>query len=166
VVRSADVCSITGGDFNGFYNQSEGTLFAAYSFVSVYTNVGRAVIVAQASNNTFNELVRIGSATAATSPSFDTTVGGLQTRATALNNFDFSGINKTSAAYIVGNNAISHNGNAVVTSSPAAITSSCNRLDIGRYHPVSANLPHNGHIASLRYYRKRLPNAKLVQLTV
>jgi hypothetical protein len=166
LARSADVCSITGSDFSGFYNQPEGTLFAAYSFVSGYTNVGRSVIVAQASSNSFNELVRIGSATAATSPSFDTSVGGLQTRATALNNFNFSGINKTSGAYIVGNNAISHNGNAVVTSSPAAITSSCNRLDIGKFHPGAANLPHNGHIASIRYYKKRLPNAKLQALTV
>ena len=166
MVRSADVCDITGGNFTSFYNQSEGSLFAEYSLVSGYTNVGRAVIVAQASNNTFNELVRIGSATAGTSPFFDTSVGGLRTIATALNNFNFSGINKTSGAYIVGNNAISHNGNAVVTSSPAAITSSCNRLDIGRYHPGSANMPYNGHIASLRYYRKRLPNAKLQALTV
>jgi hypothetical protein len=140
-------------------------LFAAYSFVSGYTNVGRSVIVAQASNNSFNELVRIGSATSATSPSFDTTVAATQTRATALNNFNFSGTNKTSAAYIVGNNAISHNGNAVVTSSPAAITSSCARLDIGKFHPVASNLPHNGHIASLRYYRKRLTNEKLQALT-
>jgi hypothetical protein len=166
VVRSADVCSITGSDFSGFWNQSEGTIFAAYSFVSGYTNVGRSVIVAQASNNSFNELVRIGSTTSGTSPTFDTTVAATLTRATALNNFDFSGINKTSAAYIVGNNAISHNGNAVVTSSPAAITSSCARLDIGRFQPsAAANLPHNGHIASMRYYRKRLSNAKLQSLT-
>jgi len=165
LARSADVCSITGSDFNNFYNQSEGSLFAAYSFVSGYTNVGRSVPVAQASNNTFNELVRIGSAASATSPSFDTTVGGLLTRTTALNNFNFSGINKTSGAYIVGNNAISHNGNAVVTSSPAAITSSCNRLDIGKFHPGSPNLPHNGHIAAIRYYKKRLPNSKLQALT-
>jgi hypothetical protein len=39
-------------------------------------------------------------------------------------------------------------------------------LDIGRFHPAAvANLPHNGHIARIQYFRKRLSNAKLQALT-
>jgi hypothetical protein len=51
VVRSVDLCSITGSAFTGFYNQSEGTLFAQTTKTSTNTN---AFIVA-ANNNSFNE---------------------------------------------------------------------------------------------------------------
>jgi hypothetical protein len=163
VVRSADLCSITGASFTGFYNQSEGTYQGTYSFVSGYSNTGISMVLAQASNNTFNELTRIGTATSGSLQRLDTIVGGVLTRITTTNAQSLTSQNKVSGAYKVGENAISLNGSSVITGSPANITSLANRLDIGSIQDGTSKI--NGHIASLRYFKKRLPNAKLQTLT-
>ena len=163
VVRSADICSISGASFTSFYNQSEGTYQGAYSFVSGYSNTGISMVLAQASNNTFNELTRIGTATSGSFQRLDTIVGGSLTRITTTNAQSLTAQNKVSGAYKVGENAISLNGSVVITGSPASITSSANRLDIGSIQDGTSKI--NGHIASLRYYKKRLANAKLQALT-
>ena len=166
VVRSVDVCSITGSSFTSIWNNTEGTLFAEYQLVSGYSNIGRAIIVIQASDNTFNNLIRVGSATSATNPSLDTSVNTALTRTTSSSAFSISGINKTSAAYIAGNNSISHNGSSSATGFPSSIATVLNRLDIGKFHEAAANLPLSGTITAIRYYKRRLPNAKLQALTV
>jgi len=166
VVRSADVCSITGSAFTGFYNQSEGTYQAAYSFISGFSITGRAPVLAQASNNSFNELTRIGTSTGSLIQSLDTTSGGLLTRASTLTSLSATSLNKVAGAYKIGSNAISLNGSAVVTASPAAITSLAVILHIGNLHTNASANTLCGHIASIRYYRKRLSNEKLQTLTV
>ena len=163
VVRSADVCSITGSAFTSFYNQSEGTFQGNYSFVSGYSNANIAMILVQASNNTFNEIVRIGTPSGLSTQRLDTITGGSLTRITTLNNHSLTALNKVAGAYKAGSNAISLNGGSVVTGSPAGITSLASKLDIGVSHDGSSRI--NGYIQSLRYYKKRLPNAKLQSLT-
>ena len=163
LARSADVCSITGSAFSGFWNQSEGTYQGTYSFVSGYSTSGASMALVQASNNTFNELIRIGTATSASFQRLDTTAGGSLTRITTSNAQSLTAQNKVTGAYKVGENAISLNGSSVITGSPASITSLASRLDIGSVQDGTSKI--NGHIASLKYYKKRLANAKLVTLS-
>jgi hypothetical protein len=163
VVRSADVCSITGSDFTGFYNQSEGTFQGAYSFVSGYSNANNAMALFQASNNTYAEVIRVGTSSGSLTQKLDTVIGSSLTRITTSNNQSLTTLNKVAGAYKVGSNAISLNGAAVAAGSPASITSSVSRLDLGGIHDGASKI--NGHIAAIRYYKKRLPDAKLQSLT-
>lgn len=163
VVRSADVCSITGASFTSFYNQSEGTYQAAYSFVSGYSNLNNSSTLIVSSNSTFLEVTRIGTGTSSSIQRFDTVVANVLTRVSSLSSHSLTAQNKVTAAYKVSDNAMSLNGAAVVTSSPAAITSVVNRCDIGANHDGSSKF--NGHLAAIRYYKKRLANAKLQTLT-
>ena len=117
----------------------------------------------QASNNTFNEVVRIGTAVGASAQRLDTVIGGLLTRITTSNNQSLTTLNKVAGAYKVGSNAISLNGAAVATGSPASITSSVSRLDIGAIHDGTSRI--SGHIAAIRYYKKRVSNSRLQTLT-
>jgi hypothetical protein len=165
VVRSADVCSITGSNFSGFYNQSEGAAFVDFSLVSGFSITGRAMPLFWVSNNTFNETVRIGSATSSLFPVIDSTVGGSLTRATSSTAASLSSRNKTAGAYKAGGIGISTNGSVAVVASLASITNLANRLDIGGYHPASGLSPLCGHIAAVRYFEKRLTDAKLQSLT-
>jgi len=121
------------------------------------------MILVQASNNTFNEIVRIGTPSGLSTQRLDTITGGSLTRITTLNNHSLTALNKVAGAYKAGSNAISLNGGSVVTGSPAGITSLASKLDIGVSHDGSSRI--NGYIQSLRYYKKRLPNAKLQSLT-
>ena len=164
LARSADVCSITGANFTGMYNQPEGTYQINYSFIPGYSVVGSSTTLVQASNNNFNDLTRVGSALGSLNQRFDTISGGTLTRITSSNSQSLTAQNKISAAYKVGSNAMSLNGGSVATGSPVGITSLATRLDIGSNHDASSKM--NGHIAVFRYYKKRLDNAKLVSLTV
>jgi hypothetical protein len=140
-------------------------MFADFSMVSGFSITGRALPTFWVSNNTFNNSIRITSAGSSLAPVFDTVIGGLQTRAVSSTSISLSSRNKVAGAYKVGNNGISTNGSVVVTSSPATITNLVDRLDIGSFHPV-AGLPQLcGHIAAVRYYKKRLSDAKLQSLT-
>jgi hypothetical protein len=158
VVRSADVCSITGGDFSGFYNQSEGT------FVTQTTKPTSSVnaFIFHASDGSFNNAsdLRYSSIT---------NVGALMNVSNVSQLTGFSGIitsgtnAKQSLAYKLNDCAYSLNGGTVATDSTASIPT-VNRLNIGGAYTTGYGL--NGTIASIRYFKKRLSNAKLQAITV
>lgn len=158
VVRSADICSISGSDFTSFYNQSEGTLLSQTQNITVGIN---PFIVAM-SDGTFNN-------------SLDLRYNNI-TLAGALMNVSnvsqFTGFSATvtsgalvkqSVAYKLNDCAYSANGASVIIDTLASIPT-FNRVDIGMSFVPSLFL--NGHIASIRYYRKRLSNSRLQALTV
>jgi hypothetical protein len=157
VVRSADICSISGSDFTSFYNQSEGTLLSQTQKITVGSNT---FIVAM-SDGTFNN-------------SLDLRYNNI-TLAGALMNISnvsqFTGFSATvtsgalvkqSVAYKLNDCAYSANGASAITDTSASIPT-FSQLNIGNTY--SNNLAINGHIASIRYYKKRLSNAKLQSLT-
>jgi hypothetical protein len=61
------------------------------------------------------------------------------------------------------NFAASLNGQSPVTNNSGAMLTA-DRMIIGANFVGSSGF-YNGHIAAIRYYKKRLPNAKLVTLT-
>ena len=146
VVRSADVCSITGGNFNNFYNQSEGTLFSNLSSESGF--LGRAVTAVGSSSA---EQVAIGlDVTRVRSGSVD--IGSFYVNTTLLG--------KRAVAYAIDQQAASRLG-GVVSSTNAGLPSGMSSLIIGGTIGVTATVT----VSAIRYYRKRLPNAKLQALT-
>jgi hypothetical protein len=154
VVRSADVCSITGSDFTGFYNQSEGTMLA-----NAFTPASGDRTVLAADDNTANEMIRLR--TEGTNPFFKVTDGGSEVVAidagTVIANTAF----KLISAYKVNDFASSINGGSAVTDTAGTIPT-VDRMRIGAGQGGNTMC---GCISAIRYFKKRLPDAKLQSLT-
>jgi hypothetical protein len=160
LARSADVCSITGGDFTNLYNQSEGTLLSEASIANLVGN-NRGIVqidddltsnfirhVYGVANGGFSSLIR---ANIDAQTALSVVTGAAST------------IQKRVIAYAGTSFASSANGAAVETATRTMPTG-LNNIKIGYLFTGSFYL--NGHLASIRYYKKRLPNAKLQALTV
>ena len=154
VVRSADVCSITGGDFTSFYNQSEGTMLT-----NAFTPASGDRTVLAADDNTANEMIRLR--TEGTNPFFKVTDGGSELVAIDAGTVSANTSFKLIGAYKLDDFASSINGGAAVTDT-SGTTPTVDRMRIGAGQGGNTMC---GCVASLRYYRKRLPNAKLQALT-
>jgi hypothetical protein len=160
VVRSADVCSITGGDFNGFYNSTAGTLLSEAMIANL---VGDNRGIVQMDNGTNNTIIR--NSYGLTDGGFRSTIranGDSQT-ALAMVAGTASTIQKRVIAYEGTAFASTTNGGAVATATRTMPTG-LNAMKIGNLAEGSFYL--SGHIAAIRFYKKRLPNAKIVTLTV
>ena len=163
VVRSADVCSITGSAFTSFWNQNEGTIVVVgdktmsqnttgsyLTFQAGATEVGPLItrtstlLLGRIRNNTGQDLTNLD---LSESPSGFKRIA-VAWRATSDNN---------DRDYASG-------GLILPKTNPIAGTAANNQTNllIGS-RPSSAIF--NGHISSLQYYRKRLTNAKLQSLT-
>jgi hypothetical protein len=159
LTRSADVCSITGDAFSGFYNQPEGTIFSS-AMIAYLIGENRGIV--QLDDGTNNNNLRhaynlanggfIGSirANADTQTTLSVIVGSSST------------IQKRAIAYEGTAFASTSNGGAIA-SVTRTMPVGLNAMRIGNFTGGSFQL--NGHIASIRYYRKRLSNEKLVTLT-
>jgi hypothetical protein len=162
LARGADVCSITGGNFNNFYNQPEGTLFVDVTPQTVDQNA----FVFGVNTTTFNSSHGIYKTNATVTAAgkrwicltFDTST---QTEIATPTDIAVSR-SRLAYAYKINDYAFAYAGGIVGTDTSATVPSpTAMRIgsrDDGRFV--------NGHLASIRYYKKRLPNAKLVQLTV
>jgi hypothetical protein len=161
LARSADVCSITGGNFNNFYNQSEGTLFAgctpqSVTQIAVVVGVNTTTFLNShfiyKSDSTANVAgLRWVGASPATPP---VTIPSTTDVATTFA--------KIAYAYKSGSFAMAYN-NILAGTSSSTLISNPTAMRIGAR---DGGLSINGHISEVRYYKKRLPNAKLQALTV
>jgi hypothetical protein len=151
VVRSADVCSITGSDFTGMYNQPEGTWNVGFTLTSSLTSTEYLI-----DKNTtgvpilykITNLIRAGQNGQFQINSATTLVVG--------------SVYKTAFAYKSGDYGLSVNGSTVVTSTYSANAPALpTDIFIGSRSSVAANSP----ISSIRYFKKRLANSKLQTLT-
>jgi len=152
VIRSADVCSITGSAFTSIWNGVDATVFFRGSRI--------ANIVGQTN-------WAVGSGTIATSiisdrtASFERLAGA---GSAIINRALFTTLQeyKTATALKAGDYAISFNGETVLTSTNT-FALSLNVFAIGTGYTGGGQL--NGWVNSIKFYKKRLPNAKLTQLT-
>jgi hypothetical protein len=160
LARSADVCSITGGNFTGMWNQSEGTLLAQTQKTSTNSN---AFIISVSDNSFNNETdLRYNSVSQVASlmnVSNVNQLAGLQANITS------GAAVKQSIAYKLNDCAYAANGASPISDTSALIPT-VDRLTIGNVAVAGQAFYLNGTIAAIRYYKKRLPNAKLAQLTV
>jgi hypothetical protein len=154
VTRTADSVSITGSNFSGFYNQSEGTLYAEVRTAVVATTRGML-----AASNTVNEsinLYRAGSDVYG--EIFD---GGVLTGTqTVANSGEAS---KAAIAYKLNDVATAANG-AISAVDTSVTIPTPNELQIGNTY--GGNLyPLNGHIRRIAYWPTRRTNAELQSIT-
>ena len=152
MTRSADVCEITGGDFSGFYNQSEGSFAVAYDCPANGVSVQYQATSAPSTNNV--DAVSIG-----TTQYFEVFLPPTQ----ALINAGSIVANLPqglSSAYKLNDFAASLNGGAVATDTAGSVPAPT-KLIIGS----DGSFYINGHIARLRYFNTRLINSQLVALS-
>ncbi len=163
VVRSADVCSITGGNFNNFYNQSEGTLFADITPQSI-AQLATVLAVNSGSSQNQHGIYKTNAAFAAAGLRWGATsvLTGFVTQAAIVTGTDVAiSRSKLSYAYKLDDFSFAYAGTIVGTDTSGTLPSPTT-MQIGNR---DGTLQINGHLASIRYYKKRLPNAKLQALT-
>jgi len=159
VVRSADVCSITGANFSGMWNQSEGTLLSRTQKTSTNANA----FVISASDGGFNNETDLRYNSVSQTAALINVSGASQITGFQANITSGSEV-KQSIAYKLNDCAYAANGASPILDTSALIPT-VNRLTIGNVAVAGSTFYLNGTIASIRYFRKRLPNAKLQSLT-
>ncbi len=164
VTRSADVCQITGSDFSGFWNASEGSFACEVDCLDGSTVRNQGIVTAN--DGTFANVMgqirniqnTIGDYGAFCRASNTTTMSISRAAGSTQAGVAF----KVATGFKANDCADSLNGGAVITDSSVTIPT-VNRITIGDFH-TGANTILNGHIARLRYFNKRLTDKQLEDL--
>ena len=154
VTRSADVCQITGLDFSGFWNATEGSIAAEIDSPASGTRP-----ISSADDNTANKSMILF--TSGADPKFSVTDGGVSQADIDAGSISANTNFKLSTAFKANDFSASVGGSAAVTDASGTVPS-VDRLRIGANQ---AGNYLNGHIARWRYYPVRLPNATLQVLS-
>ena len=156
VVRSVDVCSITGSDFTGMYNAIEGTFLTASS-QPIVTAANANVYAADIGSDVFRfNLIH--------SRSFGfAQVGGITQFLVDMTNPTSNQLAKFAFAYKLNDYGFYFNGTQGTSASNGTVPT-VDRIFIGsKGHNSTEYL--NGHISAFKFFKKRLSNAKLQTLT-
>ena len=159
-VRSQDLCTITGASFTGMYNQTEGTLFCAVTAVGA-TTATSAVYGITAPNRPDGGIIAQFSGTGFTSSVYAAS-NAVQAAFPTLANRN--ALVKNAIAFRTDDIANSFNGN-IATDTSGILVSIMDRFVIGANGNTIGPAIGNTIFNSIRYYRRRLPNAKLQALT-
>jgi len=162
VVRSADLCSISGSNFTGFWNQSSGTLVEAFE-ASPNTNT---TYVSASNGNIVQNSVHLDNDTGLMRAVYYS--GSSLVATLDLGSVGTVGtVNTIATAYSVNDFAASRSGGTVVTDTSGAVPASLSQINIGtdERSQTPTSFYSNRCIKSLRYYKKRLANAKLQTLS-
>ena len=154
VVRSADVCSISGAAFTGLWEGEATVLFSGMRYQALATTASRSWALHAGSLATEIYATKFGTQELLGFAGNNVLATG--TIIPAFQQF------KTAHAIKTTNYAGSQNGLATITSNNAASITP-NVFNIGSNFSNGGLL--NGTISAIRYYRKRLANAKLQALT-
>jgi hypothetical protein len=166
VIRSADVCSITGSAFTGFYNPVEGSLSASVIFNAPITSATAQALIDINDTTNANRLRLTRSNT--------TGFAGLNNTSNSTTNVSIVGAvalqplttQKYSSGFKLNDYVFCVNNTQVGTDNLGALPISVTTFTIGDASAAfSPRLYLNGTISSIRYFRKRLPNEKLQALT-
>jgi hemolysin activation/secretion protein len=157
------VCSITGGDFTSFYNQPEGTFFADITPQSI-AQLATVLAVNSGSSQNQHGIYKTNAALTAAGLRWGATsvLTGFAIQAAITTGTDVAiSRSKLSYAYKLDDFSFAYAGTIVGTDTSGTLPSPTT-MQIGNR---DGTLQINGHLASIRYYKKRLPNAKLQALT-
>jgi primosomal replication protein N len=158
VVRSADVCSITGANFTSFWNTNEGAMFASGD-----PRGGASVSTLVMANSGANaNQIAFDRQTAAIK--FGIANSGTYTATIQQNSTNGSFV-KISGAYATNNARSALNGVLGTPDTSVIVPTNLNRFNIGAAGAASTEFA-NGCISEIKYFRKPLSNAKLQALTV
>jgi hypothetical protein len=153
--RSADVASITGTAFSGWYRQDEGTMFAECAVAQPASGGNQFIFRANDNSSNNNNTLNIqGSGFVSIATAAGGVFDGAAASALALSANTAA---KFAGAYAVNNLGVSLNGATAVTDTSATMPTALNRLDIGSDH-IAANRVKVGHIRRLTYWPQALPS--------
>ena len=165
-IRSADVCSITGSAFSGMWNNLEGSLSTSAIFNAPASHTTTQFLVDVNDGTTANRL-RYYRLLTTGRPEFANTSGNSLNAqiigSTALQPFVTQ---KYSAGFKLDDYAFYVNNTQIGTDNLGAMIVSPTTMTIGDASAGATRFYTNGTISSIRYYKKRLPNAKLQTITV
>jgi hypothetical protein len=156
--RSADVCTISSSAFTSFYNQPQGTYIVSgrMDYAALYSRIFGETGVTSPTL----EISSISAASAPTGVTYRDQIGSSDLAVSFT-----AGSYKIAAAYTSGTNHILCLNGGSVSATAASGSATPAQLAIGSGGGASGINTMNGTISSLRYYKKRLPNAKLQTLT-
>jgi hypothetical protein len=165
LARSADVCSITGSDFSGFYNPLEGSLFTSAIFNAPAAYGTGQILIDINDTTAANRLRYFRNPTSGTAGFANTSAGSLNVVFTGVSTLQSFVAQKYSAGFKLNDYAFYVNNSQVGTDNLGAMLVSPTTMTIGNSSAAIASQYTNGHIAQIRYFRKRLSNQKLQTLT-
>jgi hypothetical protein len=152
--RAADVATITGSNFSGWYRQYEGTWFAQHD---VRNNI------LSANNNTFSERQPQMGLGAGFAHDFYSITGGV-IQANSIGGSHVVGTqDKVVYALKVNDFIGALNGTLFGADTSGSFGSSITQLNIGAHHIGTSTA--NGTIKRLTYFPARLPNSTLQRIT-
>ncbi len=166
VVRSADVCSITGANFTSFYNPTEGSLFTSATFYAPAAYTASQMLVDINDTTTANRLRYFRSASTGTASFANTSNSSANASITSASAIQPLATSKYSAGFKLDDYVFYLNNAQVGTDNLGAMIISPTTMTIGDASAGFSRSYANGTIAAIRYYKKRLTNAKLQALTV
>ena len=158
VTRAADVASITGSNFNSWYNQTEGTVFADASGVNNISGATRRYL--EIRDTAASDRLVLGYATT-TSNRFLVIDGGATVADVSVASLPTA---KAAGAYKVNSFQLASNG-VLGTEDNVGVVPTPDQLQIGSQEGSTANTFLNGTIKRLTYFPTRLANTTLQQIT-
>jgi hypothetical protein len=159
VTRNTDVAAMTGTNFSGWYNQTEGTFVVGASQPVATGGNSRAI---SANNGTVNESIQIAITSTGTVGYGEVRTGGVAVVSATNGVISVGNPANMAFAAAVNNAALSTNGAAPTTDTSLTMPA-VDRLNIGAH--AGGLSVFNGHIRQISYYNARLPNAQLQTLT-
>jgi hypothetical protein len=160
--RLADVASITGTNFSSFWNQTEGAIVQGVRYASVGTPSVNQVTL-DVSDGTTNDRFTIRRSSASGNTLAEGFDGGVSQFSIGGGALAAGSNHKVALAFAANDFAFCANGGAVGTDASGSLPT-VDRLILGAITGSTQFI--NGHLQSLTYYAKRLPNATIQSLTV
>jgi hypothetical protein len=155
VVRSADLCSITGADFTTVYNQSEVSIFSEFEFQS-----SNASAVVHCNNATANEVVALSQFVSPSRLAIFVVDGGV-TQASTNANANINQVYKSAISAKLNSFQFVLNG-VLGTKDTSGTMPTPTQINIGK---TQSAVHLNGNIKQIKIFRKELSDAKLQALT-
>lgn len=162
--RSADVASITGSAFSGFYRQDEGSLYCSFSTPAADTTNNRGIVALDDNSNNNRISLFIANTAAPLAVAARIASGGTATNPANLGSITLNSQARVIQTYGVGTNqaALSVNGVLPTTASPLTAPVGVNQLVIGRITFITQI---GGHLRRLCFWPQRLGNQVLQSIT-
>jgi hypothetical protein len=160
VTRSADLASITGTAFSGWYRQDEGTIFSAFSIPTASTTGGARVYSIQNSAASTQIWLRLQGGT---NRVYQVTDLSAQQAVLTPGTFSAGVVYRGAIALKTDDFGFSENGSAATVDNSGTL-GTVDRMGIGM--DAGGGVPLNGHIRRITYYPVRISNPLLQAITL
>jgi len=155
VVRSADLCTITGADFTTVYNQSEVSIFSEFEFQS-----SNASAIVHCNNGTASEVMALSQFSSPSRLAIFVVDGGV-TQAAVNANANINQVYKSAISAKLNSFQFVLNG-VLGTKDTSGTMPTPTQINIGK---TQSAVHLNGNIKQIKIFRKELSDAKLQSLT-